>query len=108
MWKHLLEQAQFETTQNIEPFAFWNKNYINMQIMWKVVREDAQIEKPKKQNHDAVWNRNYIKMQRMWKDIREDDEQLEKHKRWNNLSVMIAGFSSFESVKQAHRDSCDP
>ena len=47
-------------------------------------------------------------MQWMWKVIREDNEQFEKHKRWNNLSVMIAGFSSFESVKYAHRDSCDP
>ena len=48
MWKRLLEKAQFETTQNIEPFLFWNKNYINLQIMWKVVREDAQIEKTQK------------------------------------------------------------
>ena len=44
MWKRLLKQTQFETTQKIEPFAFWNKAYIKMQFMWKVVREDAQIE----------------------------------------------------------------
>ena len=48
MWKRLLEQAQFETTQKIEPFAFWNQNYIKMQFMQKVVREDAQIEKTQK------------------------------------------------------------
>ena len=48
MWKRLLEQAQFETTQKIELFAFWNQNYIKMQFMQKVVREDAQIEKTQK------------------------------------------------------------